>query len=250
MPIKDSSGAPAPFLGYFDMALANNEVFEGYLSSDVDRIVQVWISYGRGYIGVVSAIRHDVWWRREISVKDATALLALCERPDGGFAEHVPSENDEIERKFLVEEAFRVEVTKSTEIHQGYLNSDPARTVRVRITDGQAEFTVKGIGSASGASRFEWECDLDLEIAQGMFDFCEPGVVHKIRHIVPTGDHIVQVDEMLDGNAGLVMGEIEFAYVGEDFVRPSWLGTEVTGDKRYYNAYLAKHPFKDWPEGE
>lgn len=228
----------------------NCDVIEGFLSSNVDRTVQVWISKGRGYIGVTSALRHELWWKREISVKDATALLALCEREDGGFAEHVPSENDEIERKFLVDEAFRGEVIKSTEIHQGYLNSDPARTVRVRITDGEAEFTVKGIGSASGASRFEWECDIELEHALAMFDVCEPGVVHKIRHIVPTGDHIVQVDEMLDLNAGLVMGEIEFTYVGEDFVRPSWLGTEVTGDSRYYNACLAKHPFKDWPKGE
>ena len=42
------------------------------------------------------------------------------------------------------------------------------------------------------------------------------------------------------------MAEIELTSEDEAFETPSWLGEEVTGDRRYYNSYLAKMPFTKW----
>ena len=66
----------------------------------------------------------------------------------------------EIERKFLVQGDFKSFVAKETRITQGYLSSVPERTVRIRIKGYKGFLTVKGIGSASGASRFEWEKEM------------------------------------------------------------------------------------------
>ena len=42
------------------------------------------------------------------------------------------------------------------------------------------------------------------------------------------------------------MAEVELKSETETFEKPEWLGKEVTDDKKYYNAYLSKHPFKSW----
>jgi adenylate cyclase len=56
------------------------------------------------------------------------------------------------------------------------------------------------------------------------------------------------VDEFLGDNAGLVVAEIELDHEEETFLRPSWLGAEVTDDARYFNSYLAGHPWRAWPQ--
>ena len=68
----------------------------------------------------------------------------------------------------------------------------------------------------------------------------------KTRWIVPAGIRKFEVDEFHGENEGLVMAEIELGSPDEPFERPSWLGQEVTEDGRYYNGYLATHPFKTW----
>ena len=153
----------------------------------------------------------------------------------------------EIERKFLVSsDAFKTEAFKENTIAQGYLNSAPERTVRVRIKGDKGFLTIKGISSASGLSRFEWEKEIPVEEAKKLLVLCEKGVIDKTRFEVKVGNHIFEVDEFHGENKGLTVAEVELQSEAETFEKPDWLGEEVTNDNRYYNAYLSNHPFTGW----
>jgi adenylate cyclase len=152
----------------------------------------------------------------------------------------------ETERKFLVEGDFKPFVSKQTRIVQGYLSSVPERTVRVRIKGDKGYITIKGIGNASGASRFEWEKEVPVNEIEELLKICEPGVIEKIRYLVKAGPHTFEVDEFHGDNRGLVLAEIELGSETEAFQKPAWLGEEVTGDTRYYNSMLMKNPFTRW----
>lgn len=152
----------------------------------------------------------------------------------------------EIERKFLVAGDFMSRVVATQYIVQGYLSSVPERTVRVRIADDRAFLTVKGMPSASGMTRFEWEQEIPAEDAELLMNLCEPGVIRKNRHRVPAGQHVFEVDEFLGENAGLIVAEVELAHESEAFEQPAWLGREVTSDSRYTNAALSKLPYRCW----
>lgn len=152
----------------------------------------------------------------------------------------------EIERKFRVEGDFLPDVYQSDRIVQGYLCSYPDRTVRVRIRGEKGYLTVKGPSDAYGWSRYEFEQEIPLSDAEEMLRLCEPGVIDKVRHLVNYGGHLWEVDIFHGENEGLVMAEIELASRNEDFERPAWLGKEVTGDRRYYNAMLSKEPYRLW----
>jgi len=152
----------------------------------------------------------------------------------------------EIERKFLVSGEFMPFVTKSTRITQGYLSSVPERTVRVRIKGDKGFITIKGIGSDSGASRYEWEKEIPVGEVEDLLKICEPGVIDKTRHHVVAGAHTYEVDEFFGDNKGLTVAEIELSSENEDFIKPEWLGAEVTGDVKYYNSMLMKHPYSKW----
>lgn len=154
----------------------------------------------------------------------------------------------EIEKKFLVKGDFKSEVTKETRITQGYLSSVPERTVRVRVKGTKGFITIKGIGNASGASRFEWEKEIPVEEVQSLLELAEPGVIDKTRYLVPNtdGKHTWEVDEFYGDNEGLTVAEIELADENEPFDKPAWLGEEVTGDPKYFNSMLMKNPYKNW----
>jgi adenylate cyclase len=152
----------------------------------------------------------------------------------------------EIERKFLVAGPFKEQATRQTRIVQGYLSSVPERTVRVRIKGDKGFLTVKGIGNASGASRFEWEKEIPAAEVEQLLAICEPGVIDKVRWLVPAGAHTFEVDEFHGENEGLVVAEVELGAEDEAFQRPSWLGAEVTGDARYFNSMLMKNPYTRW----
>ena len=152
----------------------------------------------------------------------------------------------ETERKFLVTgDGYKAEAMEKHRIRQGYIAHDEGRSVRVRIRDGKGILTVKGPFIGFG-SRPEWEKELTLQEAEDLFRLCKPGSVDKTRWIVPAGERFFEVDEFHGENEGLVLAEIELADADESFPKPSWLGEEVTGDKRYYNGYLARKPFKTW----
>lgn len=178
--------------------------------------------------------------------------------------------NIETERKFLVlSEAFKAQAVKAYRIAQGYIAHDGGNTVRVRIRDEQGFVTIKG-PFRNGISRPEWEHEIPLEDARALMDLCLGGIIDKIRYIVPAGDMLsgtlrsapslppalpagsppagryFEVDVFHGDNEGLVIAEIELGSPDEPFVRPDWLGQEVTGDKRYYNSHLLVHPYKKW----
>ena len=154
--------------------------------------------------------------------------------------------NIETEKKFLVlNDDYKAQAVKSYRIRQGYLAHDEGRTVRVRIRDDKGFLTIKGPSLIPGC-RPEWEKEISLQEAEDLFPLCKPGSVDKTRWIVPAGERFFEVDEFHGENEGLVMAEIELGSEDETFERPSWLGEEVTGDKRYYNSYLACNPFKNW----
>lgn len=152
----------------------------------------------------------------------------------------------EIERKFLVKGEFKGEAFKATRITQGYLSSVPERTVRVRIKGDKGFITIKGIGNASGASRFEWEKEIPVDEVKELLLLCEPGVIDKTRYLVKAGEFTFEVDEFYGDNEGLTVAEVELPSEDAAFERPEWLGEEVTGDPRYYNSMLMKNPFKNW----
>ena len=154
----------------------------------------------------------------------------------------------EIERKFLVtDDSYRTLAYDKSEILQGYICSGHGHTVRVRTRGDKGYLTIKG-PSMDGISRFEWEKEITLQDARELFALCRTGRVEKTRYLVRNGKHIVEVDEFHGENEGLVFAEIELSEVDEAFTRPSFLGDEVTGDSRYYNAYISKHPYSTWRE--
>ncbi|MFP4207362.1 MAG: CYTH domain-containing protein [Wenzhouxiangella sp.] len=152
----------------------------------------------------------------------------------------------EIERKFLVSGDFRPYVSASQRVVQAYLCSDPARTVRVRLTGRQGFLTIKGPSDKAGLVRYEWERELPAEEAVELLALCEPGRIDKVRHRVDFAGHCFEVDEFFEANSGLVIAELELATADEPFERPAWLGREVTGQARYYNSGLIRHPYRDW----
>jgi len=142
---------------------------------------------------------------------------------------------------------YKALATKSTRITQGYLSSVPERTVRVRVKGDKGYITIKGIGSASGASRYEWEKEIPVEEVQELLNLCEPGVIDKTRYLVAeAGGLTFEVDEFYGDNLGLTVAEIELPSEDAAFQKPDWLGEEVTGDVRYFNSMLMKNPYKNW----
>lgn len=152
----------------------------------------------------------------------------------------------EIERKFLVIGEFKSFVTKSYRITQGYLCADSVRTVRVRTKGEKGYLTIKGATNENGFSRFEWEKEIPLNEALQLLELCEAGVIDKTRYEVPFDGKTFEVDEFYGESEGLIIAELELEAENESFSKPHWLGKEVTGDKKYYNSYISKHPFKTW----
>jgi len=152
----------------------------------------------------------------------------------------------EIERKFLVKGEFKKFAAKQTRITQGYLSSIPERTVRVRVKGDKGFITIKGIGNAGGASRYEWEKEIPVAEVNELLKICEPGVIDKTRYNVPIGNFTFEVDEFYGENEGLVVAEVELKSEADVFEKPEWLGNEVTGDVKYYNSMLMKNPYTKW----
>ena len=153
----------------------------------------------------------------------------------------------EIERKYLVKDtSYKKLATKHLRITQGYLSTDPNRTVRVRINGDQGYLTIKGKSSSDGTTRVEVEEQISLAKAKTLLSMCLPGVIDKSRYLVPYNNHTWEVDEFYGENEGLQVAEIELSSATEQFEIPNWVGAEVTGDKKYYNSQLSTLPYKKW----
>lgn len=155
----------------------------------------------------------------------------------------------EIERKFLVtSEAFKAQATHSESMIQGFLNTHPDRTVRVRLQGSKGKLTVKGRSNEAGTTRFEWETPLSANEAEALLELCEEGIIEKIRFAVPFEGHLFEVDVFENDNDGLIVAEVELSEENETFKKPSWLGIEVTGELKYYNSQLSNKPYKLWEQ--
>ena len=158
--------------------------------------------------------------------------------------------NLEIERKFLVTGPFKDKAYDATRIQQGYIASGRGRTVRVRVRGDKGYLTIKGPSDRAGLARFEWEKEITVGDANELMRICEPGIIDKTRYLVksPDGRHVWEVDEFYGENEGLVMAEIELDDENESFLKPDFIGREVTGDRRFYNSHLRQNPYKLWKD--
>ena len=149
----------------------------------------------------------------------------------------------EIERKFLVKESWQPQ-SAGIKIAQGYLSTVPERTVRVRIKGEKGYLTIKG--KNVGVSRAEYEYEIPRQDAEEMLQLAEQPILVKTRYLEQQGEFTWEVDVFAGENQGLVVAEIELPAEDAEFLRPAWLGQEVSGDVRYYNANLIKFPFSLW----
>lgn len=152
----------------------------------------------------------------------------------------------EIERKFLVKGEYKSQAHASYRISQGYLCSSSQCTARIRTKNEKGYITIKGKTGQTGISRYEWEKEIPLNEANDLLKLCQLPLIQKTRYEILYKGHTFEVDEFYGENEGLVMAEIELIAENEKFEKPDWLGEEVTADKRYYNSYLSKNPYKNW----
>ena len=153
----------------------------------------------------------------------------------------------EIERKVLVtDDSYKAMAFHSDRIAQGYICRQGGNSTRVRVRGEKGFLTIKGPSANGGVSRFEWEKEIPVEEAWELMKLCHNAIIDKRRYLVKCGAHTYEVDEFYGDNEGLVVAEVELASEDENFVKPEWLGEEVTGDVKYYNSMLMKNPYKNW----
>jgi adenylate cyclase len=152
----------------------------------------------------------------------------------------------EIERKFLInhDKWEQVEKPIGDFYRQGYLLTDPNKTIRVRLTNTSAFLTIKGL--SVGATRPEFEYEIPMQDAKELLDNFAISELSKVRYKINFKDKLWEVDEFLGNNLGLIVAEIELENENEAFEMPDWIGREVTGEQKYYNSNLTIVPFKDW----
>ncbi len=152
--------------------------------------------------------------------------------------------NVEIERKFLILEKPSVKPERHHKIRQGYIAREGGNVVRIRQKDDLYILSVKT--PTKGISRFEVETNVSSDEGKILFAACASPSVEKIREIYRVGDHIWELDIFSGSNKGLIVAEVELSSEDEKFVSPEWLGPEVTGFQKFYNASLSQNPFKNW----
>ena len=154
----------------------------------------------------------------------------------------------EIEHKFLLaNNDWRQQITRSVKYRQGYLSSQANSSIRIRISDEHAWLNIKS--ATIGTHRHEYEYEIPLPDANEIINnLCRKPLIEKTRNFVIDNDNIWEIDEFGGANQGLCVAEIELSETGKAFVKPAWLGEEVTDDLRYYNNNLALHPYSEWGE--
>ncbi len=152
----------------------------------------------------------------------------------------------EIERKFLViNDAWQPLADEGRLCRQGYLVAAPDKTVRVRIIGKEACLTIKG--ATIGLTRPEFEYKIPEPDVEALLQLCS-NLVEKTRYTIMYGGMLWELDVFCGENKGLVMAEVELESEEQVVDLPAWIGEEVSGDIRYYNAYLASHPFSKWEQ--
>lgn len=152
----------------------------------------------------------------------------------------------EIERKFLLrDDTWRGQVEQSTRMRQGYLQRDEGSAIRVRISGDFAHINIKH--TEDGINRLEYEYGIPVADAQEILDrIAMPQQIEKTRHEIRIGKHLWEIDEFHGDNKGLIVAEIELTHMDEPFEKPTWLGEEVSQDRRYFNSNLIVNPYNSW----
>ena len=151
----------------------------------------------------------------------------------------------EIERKFLVIGNDWRSLAKGTHYRQGYLNSIKERTVRIRTIDDKAFLTIKG--PTVGVTRQEFEYEIPYtECVEMLEHLAEQPIIEKIRYKIAIDELVWEIDEFLGVNKGLIVAEVELQNENQEFIKPEWIGEEVSGDPRYFNSNLVNHPYTSW----
>jgi adenylate cyclase len=151
----------------------------------------------------------------------------------------------EIERKFLIANDAWRNGASGVHYRQGYLSTEPTRTVRVRLAGSRGYLTIKG--KSSGAARLEYEYEIPAADANELLDLlCQRPLIEKVRYKITFAGMTWEVDEFEGENAGLLIAEVELQSEDQRVELPPWVGEEVTGDRRYYNASLIAQPFSSW----
>lgn len=152
----------------------------------------------------------------------------------------------EIERKYLViNDEWKSSVESETVMKQAYLATVEKASIRVRVAGERAFLNIKS--ATLGIRRSEFEYEIPLADAEAMLaELVDGAVIDKVRYHVRCGAHLWDLDVFHGANEGLIVAEVELASEDEDFELPAWTGQEVSGDPKYYNACLVKHPYCDW----
>lgn len=178
------------------------------------------------------------------------AAARIANGPGLGYPTAIPRAQTamavEIERKFrVIDLMWMASVSRKRRIRQAYLTKNGRVAIRIRIEDEhRATLTIKT--AQPSVRRQEYEYDIPVADAEELLELRDGAVIEKTRHEVPVGDIVWEVDVFAGDNSGLVIAEVELASGDQDFCRPEWLGEEITHDKRFYNADLAKRPYRSW----
>ena len=156
-----------------------------------------------------------------------------------------PAVGKEIERKFLVKNDSWRSLAEGTKYRQGYLSTNKERTVRVRTIRDKGFLAVKGL--TKDGMRTEFEYQIPMADAETLLDeICERPLIEKKRYQITFGEVTWEVDEFFGENRGLIVAEVELDTPAQAFDKPAWIGTDITGDPRYFNSNLIKHPYSKW----
>ena len=151
----------------------------------------------------------------------------------------------EIERKFLVKGDGWRGRAEGVLFRQGYIARTQDRTVRVRVAGEDGTLTIKYRGE--GIARSEFEYSIPLNEAQALLDGLDSGeVIEKMRFTFEQNGDVWEVDEFMGANEGLIVAEIELESEEQAFMKPEWLGEEVSKVSRYLNVELSKLPYRAW----
>ncbi|MGZ5198025.1 MAG: CYTH domain-containing protein [Kaistella sp.] len=154
----------------------------------------------------------------------------------------------EIERKFLVDHAKWEALSKpqGTLYRQGYISTDPEKTIRVRLAGKKAHLTIKGL--SWGIARKEFEYEIPEADAKELLENFTTSEISKTRYEIEFVKKIWEVDVFHGENEGLIVAEIELENEHEKFELPPWVAKEVTSEEKYYNSHLSSRPFKKWKD--
>ena len=194
---------------------------------------------------------------KNLDQTERTRSLGIYLSSDRSISQVSTEENTiplEIERKFLVNpDDLSIETIAQAdhfELVQTYISYEPEVRVRQGTiqVNGRANkryyFTMKLPKDEVGLSRSELEFQISSQVYQDLLQKQVGKTIYKTRLQFKEGEHIFSVD-IYHGSelAGLAVAEVEFDNLesAQSFIPPKWLGLEVTADKRYKNANLAKN---------